>query len=143
MKYLYLFKNKSGVINVTTEETAYVLIYETEESKRQEFLGRVKADQHRTLQPASIRASREYRQALTSGNMELARAIEDSNITGQVSDVEADYYTKVSEFEKKLETEMLEKLVAMAEMVKPDESSNVSVPYGDRSSTLSLLKQMK
>ena len=143
MKYLYLFKNKNGVVNITTEETAYVLVYETDENKRQEFLGRVPSGQHRLLQPASIRASREYRQALTTGNTELARAIEDSNITGQVSDVEADYYTKVSEFEKKLENEMIEKLVAMAEMVKPDESSNVHVPYGDRSSTLSLLKQMK
>lgn len=142
MKYLYIFKKKSGEIHATTEETAYNLIYETDERNMQEFLGRVDSMEHRKLQPSSIRASREYREALATGNTELARAIEDNNITGLVSDVESDYFTKVAEFEKKLEKEMMQKLADMAEVVKPDEGANVSVPYGDRGATLGMLKQM-
>lgn len=142
MKYLYIFKKKNGEIHATTEETAYNLIYETDERNIQEFLGRVDSMEHRKLQPGSIKAAKEYREALKAGNLELARAIEDNNITGLVSDVEADYFTKINLFEKNLEKEMMQKLADMAEMVKPDEGANVSVPYGDRNSTLGMLRQM-
>ena len=142
MKYLYIFKKKNGEIHATTEETAYNLIYETDEKNMQEYLGRINSDEHRRLQPGSIRAVKEYREALTAGNTELVRAIEDNNITGLVSDVETDYFAKVTAFEKNLEKEMMQKLASMAEMVKPDEGANVSVPYGDRGSTIGLLRQM-
>lgn len=142
MKYLYIFKKKSGEIHITPEETAYYLIYEADEKSRQEFLGRVNSDEHRKLQPDFIRAAREYRNAVMNGDKELIKAIEDNNITGLVSDIEGDYYSKISIFEKNLDKEILQKLVEISEMIKPDESSNISVPYGDRSSTLGMLRQM-
>ena len=142
MKYLYIFKKKNGEIHITTEETAYCLIYETDERNMQEFLGRIHENEHRKLQPDYIRANREYREALSTGNTALARAIEDSNISGLMSEIEGDYYAKITAFGKQTESEMMQKLVAIAEMVKPNENSNITVPYGDRNSTIGLLRQM-
>jgi len=141
MIYLYLFKNRNGVINLVKEETAYTLIYATVGVNSQEFLGRVHEDEYKKLHPRMVLDSREYRKSLSQGNVELARAMEESNLNGMVSDVEADFSTKVSIFEKSMEAETFRKLIEMAEMVAPDENSNVTTPYGNREAILGAIKR--
>jgi len=141
MRYLYLFKNRNGVINLVKDETAYTLIYATVGANSQEFLGRVHEDEYRKLHPRMVLDSREYRQSLTDGNRELARAMEESNLSGLVSDVEADFSTKVNLFEKNMEAETFRKLIEIAEMVAPDEASNVTTPSGNREAILGAIKR--
>lgn len=142
MKYLYLFKNKQGIIQICPEQTAYELVYETPDNRKQEYLGRIDESLFRMEHPNLIKASREYREALKSGNQALIKAIEDSNLTGGFSSLEEEYTQKVSIFEKESEQKMMERLAEKADKTPPDSSLNIHVPYGDRNSTISLLKGM-
>lgn len=141
MKYLYIFKKKNGEFILVEEHIAYEICYEQEKDTRADFLGRILESEFRKVHPQMIRDNKEYRNSLLNGNIELSKAIEDSNLTGGVSDIELDFSSKMNVFGKELEKKMYEELLGKAENVPPDASLNVSTPYGNRGAILGAIKR--
>ena len=122
MKYLYIFKQKNGERIAVEEHIAYEICYEQEERTRATFLGRVDESEFRRLHPQMIRDVREYKKELTTPQVLLA--IDDSNISGGVSEIELDFTAKTNIKAKELETKFYDALLEKSDKVMPDSSLN-------------------